>query len=664
MAISYRRDIDGLRALAVLSVIFYHADFPGFGGGYLGVDIFFVISGYLISSIIMSGLRQNNFSFFHFYERRIRRILPALIATIILSLPFSWIVLTPADFIEFSQSIAFTLASLSNIFFWIKAGYFATATELKPLIHTWSLGIEEQFYFLFPVICFFLWRNFYQFFSIFLIVALFSSLMFAELISMTDQSSNFYLIQSRAWELLTGVLIAHLAVIKPVDIKNNFVIHQLIGLLLIFVSVAFFNEQTKHPSFITAIPIIGVSLLLRYSGTDSLVEKFLGNKILVGLGLISYSLYLVHHPIFSFMRHYHLSQPTQLDYVIYILLSILIAFGLFKFIETPFRNKKIIAGKIFWPTLFTIMSCLILFSFGGHFSRGFPDRFGSEFEQIFEAQKGIEPTIDGLKCHATFPNSVCIIGSQDEVEPDWALVGDSHAGSFSRTIDEMLKEIGAAAIQLTQGGCSYATGLTKKGLDCLELNKLIRSKIFSDEIKNIIIAGRYVRNLELEGFDNGEGGIEDSSEDLPYEPLEYKTEAERKLKVQTAYGSSIAELVSAGKNVFLIYPIPEVGWNVPLQHFKYKLHHVNDRITTDAAKYYERSSAVIKTFNEIEDAPNFHRIFPDEIFCNSEIIDRCITDFQGNLLYFDDDHLTTFGTQLVSNRILDMYAISEPNSNN
>ena len=658
---NYRRDIDGLRALAVLAVIFYHAGFPGFGGGYLGVDIFFVISGYLISSIIMNGLRADNFSFLRFYERRVRRIFPALIAVIILCIPFSWVLLTPNDFKDFSQSIAFAIASISNILFWLESGYFDTSTELKPLIHTWSLAIEEQFYLLFPIVLFVIWKFFYRHLSIFLISAILISLVSAEITSKIDQSSSFYLIHTRAWELLIGVFVAHLGILRPINTKVDFAAIQVVGILLIFGSIALFDDQTRHPGLMTVVPVVGAGLLLRYGSAGHLMNNFLGNRILVGLGLISYSLYLVHHPIFTFMRHYSLDSPASLDYGLAILLSTFVAFGFYKCIETPFRNKNIIGGKVFWPLIVTLSCFLILFSIKGHLSKGYPDRFGSEFMPIFEAQGGIEPTIDGNQCHASFPKYLCIIGDSGVVAPEWALVGDSHAGSFGFAVDEMLKDIGASAIQLTQGGCSYAIGLRKMGTDCLELNKQIRSKILSSEIKNIIIAGRYVRNLELTGFDNGEGGVERSGEDNVYEPLNYKTEAERQLMVKKSYTESLAELIATGKNIFLIYPIPEVGWDVPRYTFKRKLHEINAPVSTDAAKYYERSSSVIKLFDDIPDADNFHRIHAGKLLCDLQVSGRCMTQLDGKLLYFDDDHLTNAGAKLITHAIFDTQNKGNPN---
>lgn len=657
---NYRRDIDGLRAIAVLAVIFYHAGFPGFKGGYLGVDIFFVISGYLISSIIMNGLRKDNFSFLHFYERRARRIFPALIAVIIFCIPFSWVLLTPNDFKDFSQSIAFVTASISNILFWMESGYFDTSTELKPLIHTWSLAIEEQFYLLFPIFLCVMWKFFYRHLSMFLISAILISLILAEISSKIDQSSSFYLIHTRAWELLIGVFVAHLRILRPINTKLNFDFIQFVGILLIFGPIILYDDQTRHPGLMTVIPVLGAGLLLRYGSAGHLINNFLGNQILVSLGLISYSLYLLHHPIFTFMRHYSLDTPTSLDYVLATLLSVFLAIGFYKYIETPFRKKNIIGGKIFFGLIISLSCFLIFFSVNGHLSKGYPDRFGSQFTHIFDVQGGIMPTIDGNQCHGTFPKSLCIIGDSGVVTPEWALVGDSHAGSLGFAVDKMLKEIGASAIQLTQGGCSYAIGLRKKGTDCLELNKKIRSKILSREIKNIIIAGRYVRNLELTGFDNGEGGIERSSEDNVYEPLSFETEDERQLKVKKSYAESLSELIDTGKNIFLIYPIPEVGWDVPRYTFKRKIHDINAPVSTDATKYYKRSSSVIKLFDDISDADNLYRVQPGKLFCDLYVSQRCITQLDGKLLYFDDDHLSNAGAKLITHSILNMQNKSKP----
>lgn len=654
---TYRKDIDGLRAIAVLSVVFYHAGFSAFRGGYLGVDIFFVISGYLITSIILSGLRTESFSFLRFYERRVRRIFPALIAMILVTVPLSWILLTPADFKDFSQSIGFALASISNLLFWIESDYFDTVSELKPLIHTWSLGIEEQFYLVFPVILMAIWHFFRKYLMIFLILLIITSLVFAEMTQRTDQAMSFYFIHTRAWELMTGSLIAYWGLLKPVNSSKNIILIQLIGLIFIFGSIFLFSFETAHPGFITVIPVIGSALLLRYGNSGRLINLLLGNIVLVKIGLISYSLYLFHHPIFAFMRHYLLAEPSFYNYILGILFSITVAYGSYKFIETPFRNKDIIKGKIFWPLNAFLVSLLIGISIFGHVTDGYPKRLGNELSKIYKAEKGIEPTTrDGGSCHGTFPNKLCMIGDKKSQTPSWALIGDSHAATLGLALDETLKQIGSSAIQLTQGGCSYALNLTKIGANCFEMNQLVRSEILKSDIKNIVIAGRYVRNLDLKGFDNGEGGIEDSQEDNYYEPLIYTNNLDRRSSVMSSYFDSINELLLAGKNVYLIYPIPEVGWDVPRQILKYKIHGINDQVSTSASNYYKRSSEVINIFDNLPDVNNLHRIYPDNIFCNTELENRCITELAGELLYFDDDHLTTAGAKLLTKVIFESYS--------
>lgn len=654
----YRKDIDGLRAIAVLSVVFYHAGFSLFQGGYIGVDIFFVISGYLITSIILSGLRTESFSFLDFYERRIRRIFPALISMILVTVPLSWIFLTPADFKDFSQSIGFALASISNLLFWMESGYFDTVSELKPLIHTWSLGIEEQFYLVFPLILMIIWSFFRKFLMIFLILLTITSLVFAEMTSRTDQAMSFYFIHTRAWELMTGSIIAYWGFLKPSNCLKNTILFQLIGLILIFGSIFLFSFDTTHPGYITVIPVIGSALLLRYGNRGRLVNLILGNVVMVKIGLISYSLYLFHHPIFAFMRRYLLEEPSYYNYIFGIFFSIIVAYGSYKFIETPFRNKEIIKGKIFWPLNAFLLCLLVGISVFGHITNGYPDRLGSEFSKIYEAEKGIEPIseIDGKSCHGSFPEKICLIGDMKSSTPSWALVGDSHAATFGLALDRMLRQVGSSGIQLTQGGCSYALNLVKDKTNCLEINHLVRTEILKSDIQNIVIAGRYVRNLELKGYDNGEGGIESSREDNHYKSINSDSESKRREAVIKSYFTSINELLLTGKNVYLIYPIPEVGWHVPRQLLKHKIHGISDQVSTSANNYYKRSSDVINTFNALPDVNNLYRIYPDNIFCNTDIDNRCITELDGELLYFDDDHLTTSGASLVTKTIFESYS--------
>ena len=303
----YRPEIDGLRAIAILPVIFYHAGLQIFSGGYVGVDIFFVISGYLISSIILSEIETGKFSLINFYQRRARRILPPLFCVILISTPFAWFILLPADLELFGNSAFSALTFWSNYIFYFEIDYFETSSKLKPLLHTWSLSIEEQFYIIYPILLIFFFKFGKKTFIIFLIISAIISLALAQWAGnlkftypyfekeflFFNQSSltNFFLPIGRIWELIIGILIAFY--IKKNGQPNRFnEILTLFGLILIFYSVFTFTPETNYPSFHTLLPTIGTGLLILFMNSKTFIHKIFSQKLLVFIGLISYSAYL------------------------------------------------------------------------------------------------------------------------------------------------------------------------------------------------------------------------------------------------------------------------------------------------------------------------------------------------------------------------------------
>ena len=311
MKITYRPEIDGLRALAVLSVIFYHSnislfDRHPFKGGYLGVDIFFVISGYLITLLILKELYlTGNFSFKYFYERRIRRIIPTLLIVILISVPFSFIFLLPGDLINYAESIIASLGFVSNFYFYFSGQEYDTIDALlKPFLHTWSLSVEEQFYILFPILLFFLFKKFKSYLLTILLITFLFSLQIADWGTSNFPSLNFYILPTRVWELIAGSLLAYyeLQLGHRNKIKSLNLIFPSIGMFLIANSIIFFNHDTPYPSFYSLIPVLGTCMLIWFSSKDELITKILSSKLFVGFGLISYSLYLWHYPIFAFAR--------------------------------------------------------------------------------------------------------------------------------------------------------------------------------------------------------------------------------------------------------------------------------------------------------------------------------------------------------------------------
>jgi peptidoglycan/LPS O-acetylase OafA/YrhL len=385
----YRPEIDGLRAIAVVSVILYHAqisfqNYTLFKGGFIGVDIFFVISGYLITSIILKEIFiTGEFKFKYFYERRIRRILPALLIVMLASLPFAWIYLTPISIIDFSKSILYSLGFSSNFYFHYSGQqYGVQSSYLIPFMHTWSLSIEEQYYILFPLIIVFIIKFFKKYLIHTLILIFIISLILADWGSKNYPSLNFYILPTRGWELLAGSILAYYEVTLGRRSKNQTLnlIMPIIGFLLIGYSILFFNDKMFHPSFYSVIPIIGVCLIIWFSDKFQFFTKILSTKLLVGIGLISYSLYLWHYPIFAFLRNYSwVWKNTEQPHFIYlkygsIFLIVILSIFTYFFIEKVFRNKKINFYKLSIVILIKIL-ILVVFNIYVIYFDGIQSRF-------------------------------------------------------------------------------------------------------------------------------------------------------------------------------------------------------------------------------------------------------------------------------------------------
>ena len=310
----YRAEIDGLRALAVIPVMLFHAGFEIFNGGFVGVDVFFVISGYLITTILIEDIEKNSFSLINFYERRARRILPALLLVMFTCIPFAWMWMLPNQMKEFSQSFVAVSLFVSNIYFWRESGYFAAAAEEKPLLHTWSLAVEEQYYLLFPIFLILTWRFGKN--KVFWMIVVFAaiSLILSEWGWRNKANLNFYLAPTRVWELFAGSIAAF--IIHKRGVQNNNVLSAF-GLGAIIFSIFFYDKSTPFPSIYTLVPVIGVVLLILFADNKTYAAKLLSTKVFVGIGLISYSAYLWHQPLFAFARIRFLDAATT--YVMFFL---------------------------------------------------------------------------------------------------------------------------------------------------------------------------------------------------------------------------------------------------------------------------------------------------------------------------------------------------------
>ena len=395
MKFTYRPEIDGLRAIAVTAVIIYHAkvNFFGhqlFGGGFIGVDIFFVISGYLITSIILNELlTKGSFSFKYFYERRIRRILPVLLFVMLASLPFAWIYLVPSGIIDFSKSILYSIGFGSNFYFHYSGQEYGNLSgSFKPFLHTWSLSVEEQYYILFPIIILFTFKYIRKYLINILIIGFITSLLLADWTSKNYSSVSFYFLHTRMWELLAGSLLAYFE--SKIGRSTKFTILNqklpFIGLILIGYSFLFFNDGMFHPSFYTLLPIIGVSLIIWFSNENELITKILSTKLFVGVGLISYSLYLWHYPIFSFVKINGVLSGNIMGKFYLIPIVLILSVFSYYLIERPFRNKKYSFKKVSIFLIF-LLSTLLIFNLLVIENNGYPKRF----EKLKKINKNYNP---------------------------------------------------------------------------------------------------------------------------------------------------------------------------------------------------------------------------------------------------------------------------------
>lgn len=469
---SYRPEIDGLRSIAVFPVILFHAGFEFFSGGYVGVDVFFVISGFLITSILLKEQEDGSFTFLRFYERRARRILPALFLVMIVSLPFAYMWMTPFELESFAKSFTAIPVFASNFVFMFESGYFGPAAETQPLLHTWSLAVEEQFYITYPIFIAMFWHWGRKKIAIILGFIALVSIAFAQLggnISFSppyidqnflwfNQSSMgvFFLPFSRAWELVAGGLTAfymstHNQRKGPLDQPLS-----LLGFIFIGLAVFSFDKVTPYPSVYTLLPVIGTVLIILFARRGTIVYKALSLKICVGIGLVSYSLYLWHQPVFVFARlkwgGARGADLTHYDYVLLILLSFALAYLSWRFVETPFRKKGQISRRKVLYVGAAISIALMLAGVSGIVKKGFIDRF----DEI-----DVATSVYGGAVIGGFPETGLqkILGT-GKLPPSFIVYGDSHALQYVTALDAFARENELSFIGLFHPACLSLPGLS------------------------------------------------------------------------------------------------------------------------------------------------------------------------------------------------------------
>jgi peptidoglycan/LPS O-acetylase OafA/YrhL len=654
----YRREIDGLRAVAVLPVILFHAGFSVFAGGFVGVDVFFVISGYLITTIILGEMNNGKFSIVTFYERRARRILPPLFFVIFCCLPFAWLWLSPDDLNYFCKSLMAVSAFSSNILFWLNSGYFDTTAEFIPLLHTWSLAVEEQFYILFPPFLMLVWKLRKR--------LIFCSLLFIAIVSLACAqygayhypSATFFLLHTRGWELAIGSLIAFYFLYKQEQaelIRSHKKVSEtlgLLGLFLICYSIFAFDKTIPFPSIYALIPTIGTALIIIFATTDTTAGRFLGTKPMVGIGLISYSIYLWHQPLFAFARHRSLLEPSMGLLLLLSFLSISLGYISWLYIEKPFRNKMAIdKGKIFG---FAVAGSVFLTIIGliGNLNKGCKNRFDNTYAKLAV----IKDDARVVACKEEIELSTghtCIIGDKSK-KPSIALLGDSHSARLTSYLDEILNNKGKSLIVYSQ---IWGVPLLDVGTDTV-IEKSRNNRTFILNAYNSILSNSDIDTVILaaEWANYTEGRRYLDTETAYYtDKMSRVISMDENLKVfERGLKRTLDLLDSRRIKIIVVGSVPEYDWNVP--QFLGKSYRFTGSTTIPKEflitleKYEKRNANVLKAFKNVDIYSRSRYVDPFSLLCNGT---SCkYMDSDNNVFYVDGNHLTYSGSKAVVDDIL------------
>lgn len=650
----YRAEIDGLRALAVVPVVLFHAGVPYLGGGFVGVDVFFVISGYLITSILITELAQDRFTLLGFYDRRARRILPALFCVMLVCLPFAWVWMLPSSFEDFSRSLIAVVLFASNILFWSETGYFGALAAEKPLLHTWSLAVEEQYYLLFPVFLMLCWRVGRRPLFWIMVLGALLSLALSHWASVRMPSANFYLAPFRVWELLAGSLCAFLLTGSSQGPFGR--ISRLsqgaaaVGVALIVVSLVAYDKTTPFPSLYAVVPVAGTCLIVLFAHHGTWAAQILGQTHLVAIGLISYSTYLWHQPLLAFARLRSLTDPNPWIMAGAVILSFVLAYLTWRFVEQPFRRRPAKGGysgrQIAW---FAVLGGVFFVAVGayGHLSEG---RNGNA-DLILNSGVAVDP------CHwhqspSQAERSRCDVLAQER--PFYVLVGDSHAGALFRILQAQLDSAGYGLIGLTNFSKLPVPGTARVGRAAeAKENAFVQEgyDLAIERAQGVIVSARWALYIEGGAYERPDGFKErPQPDDTRVLGDTSPTRAARAVNLIDHTVAFFTQLAPQ-THVILIGQVPEVAVHVP------KAAMLDPSALSFPLAYYEQRIERARTlFEPLPVAPDMGRdalsfIDPAQLLCDATE-GLCFQAQGSRVLYFDDDHLSDDGAALLAAPIL------------
>ncbi len=554
--------------------------------------------------------------------------------------------MTPVHFKEFGQSMVAVGLFSSNFLFWSKSGYFATSADTIPLLHTWSLAVEEQFYIIFPLLLIILYKYTSKFLIITLTLFTLASLGLAQVQSEFAPSAGFYLLPSRAWELLAGALVSLYLMRHPQPAGAAAVLIPALGLVMIVYSVLAFGPSTPFPSIWTIIPVGGTALIILCAQSNVWPGRLLAYPILVWIGLLSYSAYLWHQPLFAFARIRASEPPTVSVMMGLATLSFAIAYISWRFIEQPFRKRELINSSKVFRAATLVSVALLTIGTALHATNGLPSRLNegarlATTETYFLPDPKCEPhTFGGYKG--------CAYG---EARPrQVALWGDSHGMVWASSLARVLATIDVGLVNVTRSACMPTIGIELQGKNCARDEGPIFNYLVSRESPNVLVmTARWALYLSGRGYNNCEGGIEDQNP-IVFRQL-HGTLPESSTNLATnAIRATIQALLDANKTVIVVRTIPEISWNVPERIFRDEMFStgITRPVTVPYACHERRIQISRAAFAPFEGNPHVFFVDPADLLCNNHEKGRCIAELDGTPLYLDDDHLSSQGARLLA----------------
>ena len=648
----YRADIDGLRAIAVLSVVCFHAFPIWLKGGFIGVDIFFVISGFLISTIIFENLDKGTFSFTEFYARRIKRIFPALLLVLIACFAFGWFALLADEYKQLGKHIAAGAGFVSNFVLWNESGYFDTAAETKPLLHLWTLGIEEQFYIVWPLLLWAAWKRKFNLLSLTLVITILSFALNIKGLR-SDAVATFYSPQTRFWELLIGSTLAYMTLYKPNSLAtkkqklNTYLnaiiyasssrsnvntlrnIQAILGATLIGIGLLLITKDRHFPGTWALLPTLGATLIISANSQAWLNRVILSNRVLVWFGLISFPLYLWHWPLLSFARIVESETPTRNIRIAAVVISIALAWLTYKFIEKPIRFGKFSNTR-------TIILAVLMVVIGST----------AYYTYIHTKEKTSDLSKEAKNnCDQHFPDWTTINDNPCLIQPkthnEIAIIGDSHAGHLFIGMSELLAPSEGVAIFAASGAAPYINVSTlikpnkTREKNYQLINRAYDYIIADPTIKTVILAHNPICSFN-DAVDITNPENKDSNDVL-----------------KEGMKRTFSTLIAANKKVIVLFDNPTLPFDPKLCvrrpfritqkadqcSFSRKIHDTNPANNN----YRSLVQSVLINF------PQIKTLDLSELLCDKE---KCYIYKDGHIIYGDSDHLNSYGSSYIATYLL------------